>query len=118
VDVLETEKAWVVRVAVAGVSSRDLRVAVERDALCVRGVRSPHPHATAGEEVLRHHQLEIEPGPFEARVAIGGAIEREQVSARLEDGVLTVHLPKRAPRRIEIQETREAQAAPEADDAS
>jgi len=118
VDVLETEKAWVVRVAVAGVPSRDLRVAVERDALCVRGVRSPHPGATAGEEVLRHHQLEIEPGPFEARVAIGGAIEREQVSARLEDGVLTVHLPKRGPRRIEIEETQEAHGAPELDDAS
>jgi HSP20 family protein len=108
VDVLETEKAWVVRVAVAGVWSGDLRVAVERDVLCVRGVRSPHAGATGGEEVLRHHQLEIEPGPFEARVTVGGAIEREQVSARLEDGVLTVRLPKSAPRRIEIQETPEA----------
>jgi len=103
VDVLETEKAWVVRVEVAGVGNRDLRVAVERGALCVRGVRSPSAGAPGGEEVLRHHQLEIEAGPFEARVAIGGAIEREQVSARLEDGVLTVRLPKQAPRRIEVQ---------------
>lgn len=91
------------RVAVAGVSSRDLRVAVERDVLCIRGVRSRHMGATGGEEVLRHHQLEIEPGPFEARVTVGSAIERDQVSARLEDGLLTVHIPKRAPRRIEIQ---------------
>jgi HSP20 family protein len=103
VDVFETAKAWVVRVAVAGVPSRELRVAVERDVLCVRGVRSPSSAAPGGEEVLRHHQLEIEPGPFEARVPIGGAIEREQVSARLEDGILTVRLPKRAPRRIEVQ---------------
>jgi HSP20 family protein len=102
VDVLETEKAWVVRVEVAGVPNRDLRVAVERDALVVRGVRSPSPRAAGGEDVLRHHQLEIQPGPFEARVRLAGAIERAQVSARLEDGVLTVRLPKQAPRRIEI----------------
>lgn len=89
------------RVAVAGVANRDLKVAVERDSLVVRGVRSPH---SGGEEVLRHHQLEIEPGPFEARVAIRGSVEREQVSARLEDGVLTVRLPKSAPRRIEVQD--------------
>ena len=100
---LETEKAWLVRVALAGVSSRDVRVAVERDVLCVRGVRSPSTGASGAEEVLRHHQLEIEPGPFEARVPIAGAIERGQVSARLEDGVLIVRLPKRAPRRIEVQ---------------
>jgi len=112
VDVLETEKAWVVRVALAGVANRDLRVAVERDVLCVRNVRSPHTDATGGEKILRHHQLEIEPGPFEARVTLGGAVEREQVSARLEDGLLIVHLPKCAPRRIEIRET------PEADDES
>jgi len=101
--VLETEKAWVVRVALAGVSSREVRVAVEGDVLCVRGARSPSSGAPGAEEVLRHHQLEIEPGPFEARVPIAGAIERGQVSARLEDGVLVVRLPKRAPRRIEVQ---------------
>ena len=102
-DVFETEKAWVVRVAVAGVANRDLRVTVERDALCVRGVRSPSSRAPGGEDVLRHHQLEIEPGPFEARVPIGGPIERGQVAARLEDGVLTVRLPKVAPRQIEVE---------------
>ncbi|MBW2312885.1 MAG: Hsp20/alpha crystallin family protein [Deltaproteobacteria bacterium] len=115
-DVFETEKSWVVRIAVAGVANRDLRVAVERDVLCVRGVRSPHGRALGGEEVLRHHQLEIEPGPFEARVPIAGAIERDQVEARLEDGVLTVRLPKlpkRAPRRIEVQDRAEPGASDE-----
>jgi HSP20 family protein len=99
VDVLETEKAVVVRVAVAGVAIRDLRVGLEGQLLCVRGTRS---QPRGEEEVLRHHQLEIEPGPFEARVRLPVSVERDQVSARLEDGVLTVRLPKRAPRRIEV----------------
>ena len=99
-DVLETEKAWIVRVALASVRNRDLRVAVEGDHLCVRGVReNAHP----GEEILRHHQLEIELGPFEARVRLPGAIDRGAVEARLEDGLLTVRLPKQAPRRIQVE---------------
>jgi len=99
VDVLETEKAVLVRVAVAGVASRDLRVALEGQLLCVRGMRS---QPRSEEDVLRHHQLEIEPGPFEARVRLPMSVERDLVSARLEDGVLTVRLPKRAARRIEV----------------
>lgn len=98
VDVLETEKNVIVRVALAGVHRGELRVAVEGDTLCIRGQRSQ----PAQEEILRHHQLEIELGPFERRVALPAAIEREQVSARLEEGVLHVVLPKRAPRRIEV----------------
>jgi HSP20 family protein len=100
VDVYETEKTVVVRVALAGVHSDDLRVAVEGDVLCVRGSRR-QPRET--EEVLRHHQLEIEPGPFEARVRIAVPFERGEVAARLEDGVLCIRLPKRAPRRIEVR---------------
>jgi HSP20 family protein len=88
-----------VRVALAGVRNRELRVAVEADVLCVRGVRQ---HAPEGEEILRHHQLEIEPGPFEARVRLPGAIDRTAVQARLDDGLLTVHLPKQASRRIPV----------------
>jgi HSP20 family protein len=89
----------IVRVAVAGVPSRDLRVALEGQVLCVRGTRS---QPRGEEEVLRYHQLEIEPGPFEARVRLPTSVERGQVSARLDEGVLTVRLPKRAPRRIEV----------------
>lgn len=96
-----------VRVAVAGVRSADLRVSVEGERLCVRGVRS---QPASGEGVLRHHQLEIEPGPFEAAVRLPTAIERGQVSAHLEEGVLTVRLPKRAPRRIDVQRPRDEDA--------
>lgn len=100
VDVYETEKAVVVRVEIAGVRSDELRVAVEGELLCIRGSRRPHPES---EDVLRHHQLEIELGPFEARVRIPVPFERGAVEARLEDGVLCVRLPKRGPRRIEVQ---------------
>jgi HSP20 family protein len=101
VDVFETEKALVVRAELAGVASSALRVTVDGEWLLIRGERSP----AAGTSVRRLHQMEIATGPFERRLRIPLEFERDHVSANLEEGVLTVTLPKRAPatRRIEIQ---------------
>jgi HSP20 family protein len=97
-DVFETEKAVVVRVELAGVRRGDLRVSVERDMLYVRGVRRPPEDA----EVQRLHRMEIAFGPFERSVRIAIPFDREQVSANLEDGYLSVRLPKQEPRAIEV----------------
>jgi HSP20 family protein len=98
-DVFETEKAVVVRVELAGVRSEDLRVSVEGKTLHVRGERRP----PEGSEVERLHRMEIAFGPFERSVSIAIPFEPDQVSAHLEEGYLTVRLPKRLPRAIEIE---------------
>jgi HSP20 family protein len=89
----------VVRVELAGVRREDLRVSVDGDVLHVRGVRRPPEHS---ETLQRLHQMEIAFGPFERSIRIGIPFERDQVSARLEDGYLSVTLPKRVPQRIEV----------------
>ncbi len=99
IDVYETEKAIVVRVELAGVHSRDLRVTVDGDVLRIQGVRKPRPEA----DVQRLHQMEIPCGPFERRVRISVPFERDQVGANLEDGFLRVTLPKRVPLRRSIE---------------
>jgi HSP20 family protein len=99
-DVFETEKAVVVRVELAGVAREDLRVSVDGEILHVRGVRRLPEHS---ESLERLHQMEIAFGPFERSVRIAIPFEREQVSAHLEDGYLSVTLPKRAARSIEVQ---------------
>ncbi len=99
VDIYETEKAVVVRVELAGVRREDLRVSVEGDTLHLRGVRRP----TEDAEAQRLHQMEIAFGPFERSVRIGIPFERDQVSAHLEDGYLSVRLPKRLPRTLEVE---------------
>lgn len=98
-DVFETEKAVVVRVELAGVRGEDLRVSVEGKTLRVRGERRPPEDF----EVERLHRMEIAFGPFERSVSIGIPFEADQVSAQLEEGYLTVRLPKRLPRSIEIE---------------
>jgi HSP20 family protein len=100
-DVIETEKALVVRLELAGVRIDDLRVSVDGDVVRVSGARTAPPCS----DVQRLHQMEIAFGPFERVLRIDEPFEREAVSAHLEDGFLTVTLPKRLPqrRRIEIE---------------
>jgi HSP20 family protein len=99
VDVFETEKEIVVRVDLAGVRSGDLRVTVDGSMLRISGVRVTGDSS----EVKRLHQMEIASGPFERRVRVPVAFDRDRVVAHLTDGFLTVSLSKRSPVRREVK---------------
>jgi HSP20 family protein len=99
VDVFETETSIVVRVDLAGVRSSDLRVTVDGSMLRISGVRV----SDDSSEVKRLHQMEIATGPFERRVRVPVAFDRERVAAHLSDGFLTVSLSKRLQARREVQ---------------
>jgi HSP20 family protein len=101
IDVFETEKAVVVRVELGGVRSQDVKVTVDGDVLRIQGAR----RVPSGEAVVRLHRLEIAFGRFERTIRIVIPFERERVNASLEDGFLTVTLPKREAqrRRIEVE---------------
>jgi HSP20 family protein len=100
-DVFETEKAIVVRVELGGVRSQDVKVSVDGDTLRIQGAR--HAPRTSAE-VMRLHRMEIAFGRFERTVRIAIPFDREHVQAHLEDGFLTIELPKREParRRVEV----------------
>lgn len=87
------------RLELAGVASGDLRVSVEGSEVRVSGVRAPHE----GAPVVRLHQMEIASGPFERRVQIPVAFDRDRVSAHLANGFLTVTLTKRGRRTVAIE---------------
>lgn len=104
VDIFETAESIVVRAELSGVRGEDLRVTVDGDTLRISGVRlAPEP-----ADVVRLHQMEIATGPFERRLRIAIAFDRERVAAHLTDGFLTVTLPKRARVERPIQVVREA----------
>ena len=103
IDVFETEKSIVVRVELSSVKSADVKVTVDGELLRISGARRAPP----ADDVTRLHRMEIPFGRFERTIRIAIPFERERVNASLEDGFLTVTLPKReapAPRRkIEVQ---------------
>jgi len=99
VDVFETAEDLQVRVELAGVAREDLRVTVDANVLQISGERA----VSGSAEVTTLHQMEIASGPFERRIALPASVDRERVSARLADGVLSVILGKRRPLRREVE---------------
>ncbi len=98
IDVFETESDVVVRVELAGVRQEDVRVSVDGDQLRISGHR-----ATGESEAVSLHQMEIAAGPFDRRLRIPVPFERDHVSARLSEGVLTITLARRKPQQHRVK---------------
>ena len=99
VDVFETETEVVVLAEIAGIRSEDLRVTVDGEELRISGVRRV-PERPGEKRLL---QMEITAGPFERRLRIPIAFDRERVTAHLADGFLTVSLPRRRAERRQVK---------------
>ena len=100
VDVVDEGDAYQLIVEMPGVSKDSLSVHLEAEALLLRGARK----AIDGEHLLKNgRRADL---PFEARVTLGGNVDRGKIRARLEDGLVYVNLPRREedkPRKIEIE---------------
>jgi HSP20 family protein len=100
VDIWESEEALVLQADVPGVGKDDVGINLDQDVLTISGRVAVDQY-----EGLRPTYSEYNVGNFYRRFSLGEAIDQEKISADLEDGVLTVTLPKREkvlPRKITI----------------
>jgi HSP20 family protein len=99
-DIHETEDALTVVMEVPGVERKDVNVALENDVLRVDGQID-----YAKYEGLEPVYTEYNVGHYTRSFTLSRKIDQERISAQLEDGVLTLTLPKAKeaqPRRISI----------------
>jgi HSP20 family protein len=99
-DIFETDDALTVVMEMPGVEKKDLDLNVERDLLRVDG-RIDFSKYKDMEPVYAEYNV----GHYARSFALGSAIDQEKISANLEDGVLTLTLPKAKhaqPRKIAI----------------
>jgi HSP20 family protein len=89
-DVYETCDAVVVRASMAGVRPEDIDVTVTGDTLTIRGELPDQ--APAG--VVRYHHREHRSGALARSVTLPIEVQSSRVEATLENGVLTLTLPK------------------------
>jgi len=99
VDVFETEEALVLRLELPGVVSQDLRVNTDGSRVRISGTR----RIPQTGDVTRLHQMEIAFGPFRREIRVHIPFDQDRVSAHLEDGFLSVSLPKVKKVRQEVQ---------------
>ena len=101
IDVYETSDAMIVRVELAGVRSEDIRLTVDGEYLQISGRRGAHYERPP----KRYVKMEISEGRFERVLKLGGRYDKEGVTAKLENGLLTVELPRSEPevRRVPVK---------------
>jgi HSP20 family protein len=103
IDVYETERSFVVTAELPGVSRDQVELAVEDSRLTIRGRREAHA-ATGG--AVHYHQVERGHGAFARTFEFTAPIDADRVTADLNDGVLTISIPKVPPppaRKIEVR---------------
>ena len=99
-DVEETNDAYLVEIELPGVDKSDIDISLSGRRLTVTGERREKERVG----VLRRRTRSV--GRFRYEVVLPGGIDESGVTAKLEDGVLTVRVPKAAserPRRIEVK---------------
>ena len=99
-DIYETEDALTMVMEVPGVEKKDLDINLENDVLRVEGRIDFGKYA--GLEPL---YTEYNVGHFARAFTLSNKIDQQQISAKLEDGVLTLTLKKAkeaVPRKISI----------------
>jgi HSP20 family protein len=100
VDIYETDTALVVMMEMPGVERKDVSVSLENDVLRVQGQID-----FAKYEGLQPVYAEYNIGNYSRSFALSRKIDQEGIGAQMEDGVLTLTLPKAKeaqPRRIPI----------------
>jgi HSP20 family protein len=85
-DVTEEEGAYVLRLDLPGVSREDVRIETKGHTLSISG------HRKAPEAGKGYRYCESGYGDFNRAFSLPGAVDREAIAARCENGVLVVHL--------------------------
>ena len=108
VNVKETEKAYIVELAAPGVKKEYCRIHVDEDHnLCV-AIENKFEHK---EEDKHSHYLrrEFSYTNYEQKYSLPDDVNEEEINAKVEDGILTIELPRvkkvegKTTKQIEIQ---------------
>jgi HSP20 family protein len=99
-DVESTKEGYTIHAEMPGVDKSGLEITVDNGELTILGHR--HPEEFSGEPVYR----EIRPTGFRRVYELDPAIDTSKIAARIDQGVLTLTLPKAEsvqPRKIVVE---------------
>jgi HSP20 family molecular chaperone IbpA len=99
VDIYEDEDGLTLKADMPGVESEALDIRVEDRVLTIAGEVS---HPQRENPVYREYEL----APYWRQFSLGDQVDTENITAELDNGVLTLRLPKAEkarPRRIEVR---------------
>lgn len=101
-DVAETENEFLVKASLPGINPDDLEITFSGKTLTIKGEYKIEEE----KEDVHYHMRERRFGSFSRSVSLPTPIVADDIEARYESGVLTLHLPKTEevkPKRIAVQ---------------
>lgn len=101
VNVSEDHDNFYIRAEVPGVAAKDLDLQVDAKSVAISGKR----RTVKDKADFKYHRRERNAGQFSRMLALSGEIESVKVTAKLENGILLLTLPKAEaakPRQITI----------------
>lgn len=102
VNVSEDKDRYYVRAELPGMKADEIDIQATGNSLSISGERTFQTE----EKNARYHRREREAGKFSRMIGLPDAIESGKVEAKLENGILTIALPKSEaakPRQIAVQ---------------
>ena len=102
VDINESETAYALAADLPGMTPKDIDISTEKGVLTIKGERKIQ--ALDNNEKQPH--LERQSGTFFRRFTLPDSVDVDAISAKSENGVLTINIPKQevlAPRKIEVK---------------
>lgn len=101
IDLAETESEVVVKADLPGMSDKEIEVTISDNVLSIKGEK----RAEKEEKGKRFHRVERSYGSFFRSVALPAHVDQEKASAKFENGVLEIKIPKSEeakPKKVEI----------------
>jgi len=95
INVKETENAYEVEVAAPGMTKEDFKVTLNNDGDLVVNLEKKTENKTEDEKHKGHYlRREFSYGKFQQTMYLPDDADRDAIEARVENGVLTVEIPK------------------------
>ena len=102
-NVSETDRDFEISLELPGMRKEDIDISLDDNVLTVSGERKAHYEGE--ENGRRYHRVESRFGSFSRTLPLPNIIDRDNVSASYDNGVLTITIPKleeKAGRKIEV----------------
>lgn len=93
IDVSETDEAYTVKAELPGVNKDDIDVKIDGNAVSISAKVERNKEEKEGERVIRRERYS---GAFSRSFSLAGDIDEANASAKYQDGVLSLSLPKKA----------------------
>ena len=101
INVKETDKAYIVELAAPGMKKEDFNVHINDEGNLMIKMEKKEEHKDE-DKSARYLRREFSYSRFEQTLILPDDVERDQIKARVEHGVLTVELPKHEEQKVKV----------------